>query len=217
MWYRGANLARSIATRKCWYSGSEPLLPRFCLAGSAMVAATVAISGITPRCARTQAESEPEEDAAVDIYRDSLLRYMGYCNEVGESFRPILPKFVVPSYVLSIGYVFADTQDKARKAYIATGGDVRVVLEHGGDCLVCQLLASVFIPGFTIHQIVHFIDKGCKRSRVLPPMTKVWIPTLTGLVSIPFIVHPIDWGVDLILDTTMRKLYKTPVHADGEH
>jgi len=32
-----------------------------------------------------------------DIWRDSALRYAGYANEVGESFRNIAPRLVVPS------------------------------------------------------------------------------------------------------------------------
>ena len=51
----------------------------------------------------------------VDIYRDTLVRYLGYTNEVGESFRYVVPWFVVPSYVISFGYCCADTADKAKK------------------------------------------------------------------------------------------------------
>ena len=43
-------------------------------------------------------------------YRSVPLRYMGYANELGESFRPLIPvSFVHFSYVLAFGYVFADT------------------------------------------------------------------------------------------------------------
>ena len=52
-----------------------------------------------------------------DIYRDTWVRYLGYANEVGESFRYILPKFVIPSYIISFGYVFADSRDKAMRTY----------------------------------------------------------------------------------------------------
>jgi hypothetical protein len=112
----------------------------------------------------------------VDLYRDTPLRYMGYSNEVGEAFRPIVPRLVVPSYALAIVYVLADTADKARKAHdlsVAVSGaaDTRQVLEQAGDCLVWQLLASVFVPGAVIHQVVHFLGRAIKSVPALPPMS----------------------------------------------
>jgi fission process protein 1 len=32
-----------------------------------------------------------EDDGEVDLYRDTNVRYLGYANEVGESFRFIFP------------------------------------------------------------------------------------------------------------------------------
>lgn len=53
-----------------------------------------------------------------DIYRDSKLRYCGYANEVGESFRPVVPKvFVHLSYAVAVMYVLAECGDKSRKMY----------------------------------------------------------------------------------------------------
>jgi fission process protein 1 len=52
-----------------------------------------------------------------DVWRDSLVRYLGYANEVGESFRPVAPRLVLPSYVVAFGYVAGDTLDKAVKAH----------------------------------------------------------------------------------------------------
>ena len=48
----------------------------------------------------------------VDLYRDTPIRYLGYANELGESFRPLYPKLVAPSYAISFGYVALDTVDK---------------------------------------------------------------------------------------------------------
>jgi fission process protein 1 len=59
--------------------------------------------------------SAPEGEQ-LDIWRHSLLRYLGYSNELGESFRPIIPRLVVPSYLIAFGYVLGDTMDKAMKA-----------------------------------------------------------------------------------------------------
>lgn len=79
----------------------------------------------------------------VDLYRDTPLRYCGmanlfflfprksinknrfylpphagYSNEVGESFRPLIPKvFVHLSYAVAISYVLAECVDKSLKTY----------------------------------------------------------------------------------------------------
>lgn len=58
------------------------------------------------------------DEKSVDIWRDSLVRYLGYSNELGESFRPIAPKLVVPSYAVAFAYVLGDTFDKASKANV---------------------------------------------------------------------------------------------------
>lgn len=125
----------------------------------------------------------------VDLYRDTPLRYMGYSNEVGEAFRPIVPRLVVPSYAVAIAYVLADTADKAQRArdlsLVATGAvDTRRVLEQAGDCLVWQLLASVFVPGAVIHQVVRVFGRVIKAVPTLAPMStccqsKCWHATQT--------------------------------------
>jgi mitochondrial fission process protein 1 len=63
------------------------------------------------------------EAAPVDIWRDSLVRYLGYSNELGESFRPIVPRLVVPSYAVAFGYVLGDTYDKATRAQHAAAAE----------------------------------------------------------------------------------------------
>ena len=50
-----------------------------------------------------------------DLYRDTPVRYLGYANEVGESFRHLFPRLVKPSYGVAFAYVFADAADKAKK------------------------------------------------------------------------------------------------------
>ena len=58
----------------------------------------------------------------VDIWRDTPVRYLGYANECGEALRALLPPAGVPaSYALAIGYVLADTMDKAFKEWELSG------------------------------------------------------------------------------------------------
>ncbi|NXV78587.1 MTFP1 protein, partial [Atlantisia rogersi] len=149
-----------------------------------------------------------------DTYRDTWVRYLGYANEVGESFRPLVPVPVVwASYGVATAYVTADTIDKGRKAASAHAQDpaqaMRVAVAMG-DTFVWQGLASVAIPGFTINRL-------CAASLALlgtvtrwPPAVRRWTTTAVGLAAIPIIITPIDRTVDFLMDSTLRKLYKAP-------
>ena len=56
-----------------------------------------------------------DDNKEVDIFRDTLLRYAGYANEVGEAFRALTPKvFVHGTYVVASAYVLADATDKGK-------------------------------------------------------------------------------------------------------
>lgn len=43
----------------------------------------------------------------------------------------------------------------------------------------------------------------------MPVVAKKWFPTMSGLGSIPMIVHPIDSFVDLAMNHTTRKWITT--------
>uniref|UniRef100_A0A8C5PGR6 Mitochondrial fission process protein 1 n=1 Tax=Leptobrachium leishanense TaxID=445787 RepID=A0A8C5PGR6_9ANUR len=156
------------------------------------------------------AQGNPPEP---DLYRDTWVRYLGYANEVGESFRALVPKSIVwASYGVATAYVTADAADKGKKASKANADDpdknmhitVAVV-----DTFVWQALASVAIPGFTINRIcaasLYLMKKGTR----WPVPVRKWATTAIGLSTIPFIIKPIDRSVDYLLDSTLRKLYTT--------
>lgn len=167
-----------------------------------------------------------------DVFRDSLLRYAGCkyrfsvlnilckshytvlliaptdANEVGEAFRYQFPKGVVPSYAVAMTYVTADMVDKARKAYIK-GGDAMVIAYTAADAFIWQTLASVVVPGVTIHQVVYWTRKALKAN--VPAVSRAgavttWVPTMLGLGVIPLIIRPIDHAIDFLLDNTTRTL-----------
>merc|ERR1712126_198151 len=88
-----------------------------------------------------------DEKKEVDIYRDTLLRYCGYANEVGEAFRALTPKiFVHGTYVVASLYVLADATDKAIKAHRKPYVD-----ESKRNAAVA--VGSVIVPGFTINRV----------------------------------------------------------------
>jgi mitochondrial fission process protein 1 len=159
-------------------------------------------------------ESAKESDDSYDMFRDSPLRYAGYANEVGESFRYQFPRMVLPSYAVAFGYCFADSATTAYKTWqkfpnepkhSQYSREAKTSLD-AGDVLLWQSLASVIIPGATINLLVKASRFAVARSPVvLAAAIKEWLPTAVGLGSIPFIIHPIDHAIDVMLDNTTRK------------
>ncbi|XP_059610872.1 mitochondrial fission process protein 1 [Phlebotomus argentipes] len=143
-----------------------------------------------------------------DLYRDTPLRYLGYSNEVGESFRPLIKKiFVHLSYGIAVSYVCADVCDKSYKVYKRPSGGAKAAAVAAGDVFLWQMLASVIIPGFTINRICWGTGKLLKMAHQ-KGLIKKWVPTCVGLVSIPVIIHPIDNFVDALMEKTYRVYIK---------
>lgn len=164
-------------------------------------------------------ESE-KAGTSYNVFRDSPLRYLGYANEIGESFRYQFPKLVVPSYMVAFGYCIADAASAGHQTYneasttkSPTAAFDSVVSTF--DCLIWQSLASVMIPGATINQIVRASRFAVSRRPIaIPAMVATWMPTAMGLGSIPLIIQPIDHGVDLLMDSTYRKVDFRGLFAD---
>ena len=80
------------------------------------------------------------------------------------------------------------------------------------DAMLWQLLASVFVPGFLINRTVEFSTWSLTRMQrggVFKNATVIrWAPVLIGVLTIPFIVEPIDHSVSWLLDQTTRRIYK---------
>ncbi|XP_043354070.1 mitochondrial fission process protein 1 isoform X2 [Dermochelys coriacea] len=79
--------------------------------------------------------------AETDLYRDTWARYLGYANEIGESFRAIVPiSLVWASYGVATTYVTADAIDKGKKAAVGMPGagsksrSQRGQLQHFQEC-----------------------------------------------------------------------------------
>ena len=149
--------------------------------------------------------ADPEE---VDIYRDTPIRYLGYANEVGEAFRNLVHKNAVRfSYLVSASYVLADATSKARKEKdLVDGKPIRTF----ADVLIWQGLASVAIPGFTINRICWGLGKALQK---LPANKRSVIVTGSGLLAIPFIIKPIDKGVDLLMEKGVRPYALKHIHV----
>eukprot|EP00327_Prymnesium_parvum_P010875 CAMPEP_0184395860 /NCGR_PEP_ID=MMETSP0007-20130409/46313_1 /TAXON_ID=97485 /ORGANISM="Prymnesium parvum, Strain Texoma1" /LENGTH=179 /DNA_ID=CAMNT_0026748317 /DNA_START=36 /DNA_END=575 /DNA_ORIENTATION=+ len=134
-----------------------------------------------------------------DKFREMPVRLLGYANEVGESFRPLVPRWLVNgSYALSGGYVLTDTAWRVATVPGQTALTREAAVE-ACDTLVWQALASVIVPGALINRVVWAAGRMSRGPR--------WMPTAVGLGCVPFIVGPIDHGVNYLMDVGVRPFY----------
>lgn len=161
-------------------------------------------------------DSKPE----LDIFRDTSVRYLGYANEIGESFRSMISQSAVrATYGISFGYVFMDVIDKAKKTLekekkLAESGIETPTIKTAKvatDCLIWQSFASVIIPGFTINRICKLSSFILQKSSVALRTNKI-LTTLIGLGSIPMIIHPIDHACHAVMDKTIRPVLGIETH-----
>jgi len=157
------------------------------------------------------------EEKEVDIYRDTPVRLLGYANEVGEAFRALVHvRWVRASYGVASAYVLADTADKGQKMNKMPDSDSGKVALAAFDTLVWQAFASVIVPGFLINRICAGSLLGL--ARAMPSVaenTRKWATTGLGLGVIPFIVHPIDSLVHIVMDNTTRQGSKLKIIIFG--
>ena len=159
---------------------------------------------------------------AVDPYRDTSLRYMGYANEVGEAFTAFIPEWGVPaSYCVAASYVMFDTIDKGQKAYETADEETKIqdALKVSAETMTWQMLASVFWPGSIIRVIVNMSDTMLANKLTENEQFAHVLATLFGLVAIPMIIKPIDTTVDKVMETSISKVIhgkiKTPEDASS--
>ena len=175
----------------------------------------------TPSSTSADAKTKPVSTNEFNVFRDTPIRYLGYCNEVGESFRYQFPRFVAPSYVIAFGYCCADAAQAGWRVWSSPSTAVdnetsQAQRQHDSlramvDTAIWQTTASVMVPGFTINCIVKATRWIVRRPAVttaLPALVFQWLPTAAGLGSIPLIMHPIDQMTDTLMDETLRKWWK---------
>jgi len=170
-------------------------------------------------------KNEKSETKEYDIYRDSPLRYMGYANECGEAFAAWLPPFGVPAtYGVAAVYVLADTFDKAIKANKEKGMKEGVIV--GLDTVTWQMLASVFWPGSFIRVTVNATnllvsklpaDLSLDIGGLDAATIEKALPTAIGLMTIPFIVKPIDKTIDWAMEESVTKVLRGKCESPADY
>ena len=146
-----------------------------------------------------------------NIWREIPLRYLGYANEVGESFRFIFPRFLVPSYGLTTLYILGDAASAFKSTYEKTDHPKKSVYD-AMDTFVWQFFASCLIPGLTIRGVVSSTHSLLNASFFTKTFQgKTWLsslqkrgPMAIGLLAIPVIIHPIDMLVNWTMEREVR-------------
>lgn len=71
------------------------------------------------------------DEREYDVYKDSLLRFAGYANELGEAFKVFIPRSIYfGTYGIAAAYALGDTVSKGHGVYTKTG-DVQKGLQQG--------------------------------------------------------------------------------------
>lgn len=131
----------------------------------------------------------------------SLVRYLAYSSDVGEAFRPVVHRNVVRgAYALSWMYVLGDVSYDAYDKYTRLeirGGDLAHTTSKRA---VFQTVASMALPAFTIHSVVHY-SKSWIFKPYLPQYVR-WGPTISGLCVVPALPfmfdHPVEHACEFL-------------------
>ena len=130
-----------------------------------------------------------------------VARPLAYASEVGESFRKVFPNLVKPLYALSIGYVLGDI---GIKFYQVKHKNFDYKKWYLLDLSLWHLGASIVLPAVVINRYIHTLAYVLGKINVSTKIIK-YVPTVTALCLIPFIVHPLDHFTDYAMDNTFRK------------
>jgi fission process protein 1 len=144
-------------------------------------------------------------------------RYIAYTSDIGESFRPIVPSWVVTaSYGISWLYLSGDVAFESYKAHkqgpspleaLHFSENTRIALA-AAERATFQSIASMGLPALTIHTAVKQAKKAFVN--VKNPRIKAWGPTMTGLAivpALPFIFdHPVEQATASVFDWIKVKM-----------
>jgi len=160
-------------------------------------------------------------EAVPTLFRQLPVRLLGYTNEVGEAFKPYIGMWIyLCTYAVTIAYVCSDTayQTWLVNESLNDSKSQFIVAKAAIDVFIWQMLASVIVSGFVVKHIV--LLSQLLLSRLEKPLSeqkdKLWykcFPTIMGMLSIPCIVKPIDTGVTMFMDHTIRWLMGSSIYT----
>lgn len=164
----------------------------------------------------TSSEATSHTDNTSRVINFMTWRPFAYTSEVGEAFRPVIPRFLVnTAYGVSIAYCFVDTGVKLNNMKHEPHTEI---MKKACDMVVWHGFASMILPALTIHTVVkksktfiNYLDNNNNTKMQTSKFVKIkpFVPTAIGLSIIPFIIHPIDKSVDFVMNF-IRPFYWTP-------
>jgi hypothetical protein len=128
-------------------------------------------------------------------------RPLAYASEVGESFRKVFPSLVKPLYGLSIAYVLGDI---GFKYYNSIDKTMQFRRWYIADLSLWHLGASLVLPAVVINRYIHVMTWSLSKIKAGNKVL-LYLPTISALFLIPFVVHPLDDLTDHAMDATFRK------------
>ena len=156
----------------------------------------------------------PTTAPRVDIFKDTPIRFLGYANELGEACRPLIPRWLVnATYVVAVAYGSGDVYDKCTATWSSPipshvpaserhAFNRQRTLRIGVETGIWQLLASVAVPPLFINRMCALTRFTLERYQLMSPVARRVAATASGLMLIPFIVHPIDHSVSWFMQRT---------------
>ena len=137
--------------------------------------------------------------AALAYALRGIVRYTAYTSDVGEAFRPVVHvNMVRAAYAASWGYVIGDvaydTYDKKTRHGLGTAD----LWHTGTKRVVFQSIASMALPAFTIHSLVHYSKSHIFKPH-FPHYVK-WGPTCCGLAVVPALPFMYDYPIEVACD-----------------
>ncbi|OCB84599.1 hypothetical protein A7U60_g8586 [Sanghuangporus baumii] len=162
-------------------------------------------------------------------------RYLAYSSDVGEAFRPVVPRWVVrTAYGVSwahfrgeraqkdfLNVELTDDSNLSRDVSFETWKAKRrgpnpleaaTLTEHQRLALAAvkrgtfQVVASMAFPALTIHTLVRYSGRAMSRIPRLSPRTRAWGPTCIGLAAVPFLPYIFDKPIEEATDAAAEWL-----------
>ena len=169
-----------------------------------------------------------------DVYNETPIRKLGFLDEIGEAFRPILQTSKNPivkslpnyAYIPSTMYMVADVYDKYKKGLDGTGekpslkmglrqafyqGIVSVAapvaIIRGTNKVAQKVAAKLPKPPKEVSKIVSNVANGLKNNKFTKNiMTKAGMPgKILGAVASIFVLSKLSKPVDKIVSTVFEK------------
>jgi fission process protein 1 len=142
-------------------------------------------------------------------------RYTAYSSDVGEAFRPVVPRWAVnATYGVAIAYIASDIGMTTYKESQKPDDDqTKNIVRAAAHATIFQGIASLVGPAILIHQTVHFAQGVAKRSERF----QMWGPTIAGLALIPVLPALFDEPSEHLIDWAFDTYWPAPGGGHGGH